>query len=48
MSKNQQINIIASIGEDLIEGIRDFTNILEGMKEEINELKEWKEQVNIK
>lgn len=40
MKKKLEINIIGSIGEDLIEGIRDFTNILEDMRDEINILKQ--------
>lgn len=40
MKKRMEINIIGSIGEDLIEGIRDFTNILEDMRDEINTLKQ--------
>jgi hypothetical protein len=40
MKKRIEINIIGSIGEDLIEGIRDFTSILEDMRDEINTLKQ--------
>jgi methyl-accepting chemotaxis protein len=48
MKKKSQINIIGSIGEDLVEGIRDITHILEGMREEINTLKEKVRQISSK
>lgn len=40
------INIIGSIGFDIVENINDLISILETMQEDIEKIKEWKEKIN--